>query len=154
MTEYKREDPRHATGALVEIVEIFPGEHYDQAKVDEVPVIKAHRVYVNGTPVGLITRDDGIVLSVDPREEDATILTLKLMPRQVLVRGVVETADDADDTGEEVDLLAKFQPVDLTDVEFRPIDESAAFIPADAPEATDAEWHPVDAAVAEEDKTL
>jgi len=96
VTEFKREDPRHKVGALVEIVEVFPGEHYDQAKVDEVPVIKACRVYVNGTPVGLISADDGIGLEIDPKTMEATTLTLRLMPRQILVRGVAETPDEED----------------------------------------------------------
>lgn len=116
MTEFKRNDPRHGKGAFVEIVEVFPGEHYDQAKVDEVPVIKAHRVYINGTPVGLISRDDGIVLEVDPREDDATILTLRLMPRQVMVRAVAETVAETVFDG----------PVDLTETEFRPIEQAGS----------------------------
>jgi hypothetical protein len=113
VTEFKREDPRHKTGAIVEIVEVFPAR-YGAEEVANVPVIKAHHVYINGTPVGLITRDDGIVLDVDPREDNATILNLRLMPRQVLVRGVTETPEQTVFDG----------PVDLGGVQFVPVGES------------------------------
>jgi len=92
VTEFKREDPRHRTGAIVEIVEVFPAK-YGEEEVASVPVIKAHCVYVNGTPVGLLTKDGGVELEVDPREDDATTLVLRLMPRQILVRGVTETPE-------------------------------------------------------------
>jgi hypothetical protein len=110
VTEFKRDDPRHAVGALVEIVEILPAEaSYDP---ESLPVIKAHRVYVNGTPVGLISRDDGISMSVDRDEDDANIVTLRLMPRQVMVRAVAETT-------------VFDGPVDLTETEFRTFEGSA-----------------------------
>jgi hypothetical protein len=115
VTEFKREDPRHKTGAIVEIVEVFP-ERFSEAEVADVPVIKAHRVYINGTPVGLIARDDGVVLDVDPREDNATILNLRLMPRQVLVRAVTETPEQTVFEG----------PVDLSDVQFVPIESDDA----------------------------
>lgn len=98
MTEFKREDPRHKTGAIVEIVEVLPAGHYDAAKADEMPVIKVHLVYVNGTPVGLLDADAGIELDIDPRANDATKLTLTLMPRQIVVRAVTETIEQAEAT--------------------------------------------------------
>jgi hypothetical protein len=129
VTEFKREDPRHKTGAIVEIVEIFPAS-YGEDKVTGVPAIKAHRVYINGTPIGLLTRDDGVELSLDPREDDVTILTLRLMPRQILVRGVAETPAETEQ--------AYDGPIDLSNAEFVPIGDPNHPANADLTEAGDA----------------
>jgi hypothetical protein len=96
VTEFKRDDPRHKTGAIVEIVEIFrPSPTY---QAEEVPVIKVSLVYVNGTPVGLLDANAGVELDIDPRANDATKLTLTLMPRQIILRAVEETTEQAETT--------------------------------------------------------
>lgn len=128
MTEFKREDPRHKTGAIVEIVEIFrPSPTY---QAETVPVIKVHLVYVNGTPVGLLDADAGVELDIDPRANDATKLTLTLMPRQIILRAVDETPAETEQ--------AYDGPIDLSNAEFIPIGDPGHPANADLTEAGDA----------------
>jgi hypothetical protein len=114
VTEFRRNDPRHKTGAIVEIVEIFrPAPPY---QAEEVPVIKVSLVYVNGTPVGLLDADAGVELDIDPKAIDATKLTLTLMPRQIIVRAVDESPEETVFDG----------PIDLGETEFRSIEQAEA----------------------------
>lgn len=70
-------------GAHVEIVEPWPVTEDSQFDVDTLPAIRPHLVRINGVDVGTIKKGS-LVVSVS--DDDATEITLTLLPRKVEIK--------------------------------------------------------------------